>query len=245
MSDSFEIPAELRQEWPDPGKLKEEILASYTKHTGQALSSPHPTDSEMNAVVAWLNQHATQWLSAASRRRPALIPAFSATLSAKVSNLMQFHCPICGTKKGLFPVKVFPIRIRPESKQAISQQKDKLAAFEAAIRHRFRDEKTPFEADKSICLLLVFVVRRTGHQKDLDNMAKAIVDATKRVLFGDDRKIDHLNIIRINSPREEYVCMNIRPTILNEHNDVLVPRMIHSWAGAQVLDLKDFIAPKP
>ncbi len=245
MSNSFEVPAELQQEWPDPSKLREEVLASYSRHMNQVLSSPNPTDREMDAVVAWLNLNSLAWSPAAFRRRKVLVAAYSTSLSEKVSGLMQFHCPICATKDGLFPIKFFPIRIRPESKQAIGQQKEKLAAFERAIRYRFRNEKTPFEADKSICLLIVFVVKRTGHQKDLDNMAKAIVDATKRVLFGDDRKIDHLNIIRIKSPGEEYVCLNIRPTTLNEHNDVLVPRMLLSWAGADALDLNDFIIPQP
>ena len=86
-------------------------------------------------------------------------------------------------------------------------------------------------------------VKAKGAQKDLDNMAKAIVDAVKNVLFGDDRRIDHLNIIRIKSPDEEFVYLNIRQTKLNEHNDVLVPRMLHSWAGAEVLNLEDFIEP--
>jgi hypothetical protein len=72
-------------------------------------------------------------------------------------------------------------------------------------------------------------------------MAKAILDAIKNVLFGDDRRIDHLNIIRIKSPDEEFVYLNIRETRLNEHDDVLFPQMLHSWAGAQPLNLEDFL----
>jgi hypothetical protein len=72
-------------------------------------------------------------------------------------------------------------------------------------------------------------------------MAKALLDAIKNVLFGDDRKIDHLNIIRIKSPGEEFVYLNIRETRLNDHDDVLFPQMSHSWDGSEALNLEDFM----
>lgn len=237
------IPTELQAEWPDQHKLREQLLSLYEQYSGEKLRSPTPTAKEMEAVVQWLNQNAETFLPHYHRRRVALVPAFSPSLTAKISSLAQFHCPICATKDGLFPVHTIPIRITPVSKQAISQVPKKRAAFERAIRHRFKDHKNPFPPDRAICLLIVFVVKAKGAQKDLDNMAKAIVDALKNVLFGDDRRIDHLNIIRIKSPDEEFVYLNIRQTELNEHNDVLVPRMLHSWAGAEVLSLEDFIEP--
>jgi Holliday junction resolvase RusA-like endonuclease len=237
------IPTELQEEWPDQDKLRGQLLSLYEQYSGQKLHSPTPTAMEMDAVVQWLNKNAETFLPHFHRRRVVLVPKFSPSLTAKISSLAQFHCPICATKDGLFPVHTIPIRITPASKQAISQVPKKRAAFERAIRHRFKDHETPFPPDKAICLLIVFVVKAKGAQKDLDNMAKAIVDAVKNVLFGDDRRIDHLNIIRIKSPDEEFVYLNIRQTKLNEHNDVLVPRMLHSWAGAEVLNLEDFIEP--
>lgn len=240
---SLQIPTELQTEWPDQLKLRTQFLSLYEQCSGEKLSSPTPTAEEMEAVVKWLDQNTETFFSHYYRRRSSLVPAFSPSLTAKISALAQFNCPICATKDGLFPVHKIPIRITPVSKQAISQTPKKRAAFERAIRHRFKDHKTPFPPDRAICLLIVFVVKTKGAQKDLDNMAKAIVDALKNVLFGDDRQIDHLNIIRIKSPDEEFVYLNIRQTQLNEHSDVLVPRMFHSWAGAEVLDLEDFIEP--
>ncbi len=178
-----------------------------------------------------------------SRRSETKIPVFSPSLSAKVFALSQFHCPICATKDGLFPVCIIPIRVTPVSKQAISKTRKKRAAFEKAIRHHFANEKSLLSKDASICLLLVFVVRDKGAQKDVDNMAKAIVDAVKNVLFGDDSRIDHLNILRIKSPDEEFIYLNIRETQINDHRDVLVPSMLHSWAGLQVVNLEDFLEP--
>jgi len=234
------VPPELMNEWPDATRLQRQIFDLYVTETGQVLNSP-PTDADMRAVVTWLQKNASALLSHYLKSRAALVPAFSPTLSFKVSHLAQFHCPICATKDGLYPVQVVSIRIRPVSKQAIGQKPKRRAAFERAIRHRFRDHKTRFNPSLSICLLIVFVVKGNGVQKDLDNMAKAIVDAVKTVLFGDDRRIDHLNIIRINSPDEEFVYLNIRPTTLNRHDDVLFPQMLHSWAGAEALDIEDFI----
>jgi len=237
------FPSELLAEWPEPNKLREQLLALYQQTTGRTLSSPTPTDSEMASVVEWLDQNTETFWPHYFRKRISAVPAFSPSLTAKVSALAQFHCPICATKEGLFPVHVILIRITPVSKQAIGQQPKKRAAFERAIRHRFAGHKTPFPSDRSVCLLIVFVVKAKGTQKDLDNMAKAIIDAVKNILFGDDRRIDHLNVIRIKSPDEEFVYLNIRQTQLNEHGDVLVPRMFHSWAGAEVLNLEDFIEP--
>jgi Holliday junction resolvase RusA-like endonuclease len=240
-SSELPIPPELRVEWPDPNRLRAQLLLLYAQHSGQTLSSPDPTEKELESVVQWLNQNAEAFLPYFGRRRETRIPVFSPSLSAKVFALSQFHCPICETKDGPFPVRIIPIRVTPVSKQAMRKTPKKRAAFERAIRHHFANERNPFSPDTSICLLLVFVVREKGAQKDLDNMAKAIVDAVKNVLFGDDRRIDHLNILRIKSPDEEFVYLNIRETQINNHSDVLVPRMLHSWAGLEALNLEDFL----
>lgn len=235
------VPAELQEEWLNYEKLRDQIFSIYEGYSDQKLNSPTPTPAQMDALVRWLNQNAETYSSYYYRRRPTLVPAFSPSLDAKISSLAQFNCPICRTEEGLFPIYNIPIRITPVSKQAISQTPKKRAAFERAIRHRFMEHKTPFPPDSAICLLIVFVVKAKGVQKDLDNMAKAIVDAIKNVLFGDDRQIDHLNILRIKSPDEEFVYLNIRQTQINNHRDVLVPRMLHSWSGAPALNLEDFI----
>jgi Holliday junction resolvase RusA-like endonuclease len=236
------VPPSLLAEWPDGALVRKEVLELYELQTGNKLRSPTPTPDEEAAVVAWWNKNYFTVSGGLLRSSRVRVPAYSTSLSSKVSRLAQFHCPICATKEGLFPVYVIPIRIRPVSKQA--QDSRMRGAFERAIRFRFSDGRTqPFSAEKSICLLIVFVVHATKAQKDLDNMAKALIDAVKLVLFGDDRQIDHLNIIRIKSPEEEYVYLNVRQTQLNEHKDVLFPRMMHSWAGAEVLNLDDFLEP--
>jgi len=236
----LDIPSEFRDEWPDIDRVRHELYRLYTAQTGQVINASNPTAAELEALVGWFN--ANTLAGHFMRQRSVMTSVFSASLSAKISMLAQLHCPICATKEGLYPIQMFSIRIRPQSKQAIGQNPEKRQAFERAIRHRFRDHKPRFAPDQSICLLIVFVVKSDGRgQKDLDNMAKAIIDGVKTVLFGDDRAIDHLNIIRIKSPDEEFVYLNIRQTTLNDQRDVLVPRMLHSWAGAEALDLANFM----
>jgi Holliday junction resolvase RusA-like endonuclease len=188
-----------------------------------------------------MNKHAATFLPALMRHRKVLIQSFFSSLSSKASSLAQFHCPLCSWKGDDGPVWTIPIRIPPISKQAASQAKGKVAAFERAIASRLVDRGPWLGPADSVCLLLLFVVHPTAKHKDLDNMAKAIVDAVKSILFGDDRRIDHLNLIRLKAPSEEYVYVNLRKSRLNDHSNVLLCEMNHSWAGAEVLDLSTFM----
>ena len=72
-------------------------------------------------------------------------------------------------------------------------------------------------------------------------MAKAILDATKTILFEDDMEIDHLNLIKIQQGTEDYIVINIRKSKLNQHRDVIFKTLAHGWAGQKLLDLKDFM----
>lgn len=75
----------------------------------------------------------------------------------------------------------------------------KRAAFEQVIRYRFAGYQTPFPSGQPNLLASgVRCEREKGTQKRSRQYAKAIVDAVKNILFGDDRQID-LNIIRIKS----------------------------------------------
>jgi len=234
------MPAELFKERPNSAKVREQILAAYQLATGITLSEP-PSTAEIESVCIWMNKNYEFFLPILLKRHPILKKAYSASLSEKIMSLAQHHCPLCTIHEGGLPTHVMSIRIPPISKQSAARVKGRRAAFERAIKHRFANKNDPFPDHISICLLIVFVVKATGAQKDLDNMAKALLDAIKNVLFGDDRRVDHLNIIRVKSPGEEFVYLNIRETRLNDHDDVLFPQMLHSWGGSEALNLEDFM----
>ena len=242
-TDEFSIPAELLKAWPDPATVRRQILELYSDATGRALAAPEASEAELRNVVTWMNQNAADFLPHLFRRAEVAVPKYSASLSAKISALDQFHCPICATLEDIGPSSTLRVRMPPESKQALKKKKKKgmTNALAKALCARFAGSTAALPVDLSICLMIVFVVSHARPTKDLDNMAKATIDAVKGVLFGDDRQIDHLNILRIESPDEEFFSLNLRPTTLNSRNDRLLPGLAHDWAGASLIKLSDYL----
>lgn len=234
------LPPELALELPDPLVVREQFLKEYMRHTGNGFAAEDPSAEELHDVSAWMNQHSALFLPALVRHRSVLIQTFFSSLSAKASGLAQFHCPLCSGKGDEGPVWTIPIRCPPISKQA-AQARGKAAAFERAIASRLTNYGPWLGSTDSVCLLIVFVVHPTVKRKDIDNMAKAVVDSVKNILFGDDRQIDHLNLIRLKATEEEYIYINLRKSYINDHSDVLFRGAHHSWAGAEVLDLENFM----
>lgn len=245
MPDLFpkELFAELDRDWPDPVVVRRLIFRTYNHDQSATLDVNTEDREQLATVISWLHgrdlNHDLQCLFL--KRRPVRVPVYSTSLSEKILSLAQIHCPICKTRDGLFPVEVLSIRIPPVSKQAISQKKGFRAAFEKAIKHRFSNRAASFSKNDSLCVMIVFVTSKNRKAKDIDNMAKAMLDAVKGVLFGDDGRIDHLNLLRLVGDDEEFVSLNIRKTEINEHRDVLSKHMHHSWAGAEAIDLQDFL----
>jgi hypothetical protein len=72
-------------------------------------------------------------------------------------------------------------------------------------------------------------------------MAKLLMDSIKGLVMGDDRNVDHLNLLRVTyEGDEEYVVFRISASNVNDHSDVVQPELRHSWAGAEPLRLEDF-----
>lgn len=77
---------------------------------------------------------------------------------------------------------------------------------------------------------------------DLDNLAKVLLDSLQGLLFSNDRQIDHLSLLRVQTQDvEEYIVVSIRASSINQHVDVLFHRLQHGWAGAEELRLADFM----
>jgi hypothetical protein len=77
--------------------------------------------------------------------------------------------------------------------------------------------------------------------RDLDNMAKLVMDSVKSILMGDDRDMDHLNFMRFtHEGEEEYIYVQISNSNINDHSDVMHAEMMHSWAGAKPLKIEEF-----
>ena len=161
------------------------------------------------------------------------------TLSDKVSWLSQQRCHVCHPD---FPISVIALRISPESWQALDSI-DK-AAFKAAVSHRFLNSHHIKAQEGRICLTFLFICSVRRRVKDLDNMAKLVMDSIKGIVMGDDRDVDHLNIMRLtHEDEEEYVTFRISASNINNHDDVVYRKLRHSWAGAELLKIEDFRKP--
>jgi hypothetical protein len=97
--------------------------------------------------------------------------------------------------------------------------------------------------DGKICLHILFVCGSERRTKDLDNMAKLLIDSIKDLIMGDDKHIDHLNIVRLSHEfEEECIFIRISNSNLNLRRDVAAKEFHHSWAGRTALILSDYYA---
>jgi Holliday junction resolvase RusA-like endonuclease len=170
------------------------------------------------------------------RKIPVLDKTAHITLSDKAGWLSQQRCHVCHSG---FPISIIPLRIQPESWQALDSI-DK-AAFKAAIADRFSRSPHVQPQLGRVCLTFLFVCSANRRIRDLDNMAKLLMDSIKGIVMGDDRAVDHLNLMRMSHEGdEEYVTFRIAPSNLNDHSDVVYPELRHSWAGEEPLRIEDF-----
>lgn len=170
------------------------------------------------------------------RKTAVLDKTAHVTLSDKSNWLAQQHCQVCYPDS---PISVISLRISPESWQALGAI-DK-AAFKAALSHRFSTSPHLKAQEGRICLTFLFVCSASRKVRDLDNMAKLLIDSIKGIVMGDDRDVDHLNLMRLtHEGEEEYVTFRISVSNMNSHSDVVDAKIRHSWAGAEPLKIEDF-----
>lgn len=238
---------EIGSDEPNLKKVKQHILAVYdAEHSTSFDFAGRFTQQEEAEIVRWLNRMLIENPKGQLlffKKETVTLPFISPDLSSKVNRLAQFHCPICSGNTS-FPIRVIPIRISAISKQAVARTPEKRRAFEKAIAHRLGDGNPPhiYQRGDKLCVHIVFVLGRRSRDKDLDNMSKALLDALKGVLFGDDLDIEHLSLLKVRwSGEEDYVVINVRKSAFSEHKDVLFNSMHHNWAGRPYLDLADFL----
>jgi Holliday junction resolvase RusA-like endonuclease len=205
---------------------RDDLKRLYERRTGQ------PWDAE--AGYRWLAEHRLE-LDLVTNM-PVLHATAHLDLSSKASWLAQHACLVCGAG---FPVSILPLRIAPESWQALGTV-DK-AAFKAAVAHRLAASPHVTPQHGAVCLRFVFVCSARRRVRDLDNMAKLLMDAVKGRVMGDDREADHLSLVRLaHEGHEEFVYLRIAPSDINRHRDVVEPRLHHDWADSPALRLEDF-----
>lgn len=202
----------------------------YEEVTGAVWSS--------DEGVAWLMKNYEHLIDGIYSKRPVTHKSVHITLSDKASWLYQSYCRLCHPDSVISNI---PLRIRPESWQALDSVNK--AAFKAALAHRFSQRPHLRRHNGRICLTFLFVCSATRRIRDVDNMAKLLMDSMKGYVMEDDRDVDHLNIMRlVHEGDEEYIGVQIAESNINDHSDVVEASLRHSWAGAEPLDLEAFKA---
>lgn len=233
---------ELQSDNPNYDEIKAELISIYNRfHATQLVTSDEISEEAYTSLIRWFQKNDEGAFFAASHRRGKGSPVatYSLTLSGKISSVAQFHCPMCDG--GSSPVSIIPIRIQPLSHQSSPARLHH--AFKRAIAFRLQRAKSDqFYVGKRLCVHTVFVTALKQKEKDVDNMAKLFMDSLQDVLFENDKLVDHLSLMKVrHSGDEEYIYLNIRESKLNNHADVLLPKLLHSWAGAEFLDLQNFM----
>jgi Holliday junction resolvase RusA-like endonuclease len=238
---------ELQSDSPNLTKIKNSIMNAYIIENQSALSiSEEITEEQEDLIVKWLNRVLYEhpygrllfW-----KKEIVTLPFVSPDLFHKVFQLSQFHCPVCSVGDP-YPIRIIPIRISAISKQAVSNNSKKRRAFEKAIKYKLSSSKSnrAFSRGEKLCVHVVFVLGKENRDKDLDNMSKALLDALKGVLFGDDLDIVHLSLMKIKwLGQEDLVIVNIRRSSLDDHSNVVFNSMYNNWGETKFLDLNDFV----
>lgn len=206
----------------------DDLRRLYEERTGQAWTP--------DAGGQWLRKNHALFELELFTKPPVLGKTAHIDLSDKAIWLSQLWCCVCNP---VGTINTFPLRILPQSYQSLDSV-DK-AAFKAAIALRLKKSPHIEKQAGRICLSFLFICRESRRVKDLDNMAKLLMDSLKGLVMGDDKDVDHLSILRLaHDGDEEFVYVRISSSSLNNHEDVADLSMKHSWGGAEALQLEDF-----
>ncbi|WKL56686.1 hypothetical protein Q1W73_13555 [Asticcacaulis sp. ZE23SCel15] len=235
------IKAELAKAEPDVDILRTWFVAEYQKTSGTPFDINSATVDDLGKFAGWLNfQILKVDLLVPISRAPRLQNKYFANYSSKVTSISQRGCLICRTG---FPVNIVNVRLPPVSRQAIKGPHFK--AMQAAFKERFSKLAGKIGKDERLCVAATFVLSpsKKRNDKDVDNMAKATMDALARAIGFNDACVQHLDIVKLTFPdSEEYMVLRIAPTNLQDHDDTIVPVQHHSWGGTEPINLDDWLA---
>lgn len=235
-----EVEREISANFPDVDILRAWIDAELSRQTG--ISSWNSDDDAEQAIVSeWLIFQMTSAIFVTAQRH--LRRLLFRSYSDKLISTAQRPCHLCGglaPSRDQFPVHTITVRIGPSSRQTLGRTE--WAAFQAAIKHWFSEKQITVLPGRKYCIALTFVLGRKRKNRDLDNLAKALMDAFSRAIGFDDVDVHHLDLMKFIGPYdEEYVTIRMQPSHLGSDLDVLRQHARHVFAVADPLNLADFM----
>lgn len=240
-----EVPREVEQQIvakdPDLSVFRSWLFGKFFEQTGRALDPNQLNSGDAKSFANWFTfQQMQSVLVLGFRKYPKLEPIFHNTYSTKVSALSQRFCSICKAGRSsaeAAALYTIPLRISPVTKQSTSPDFDK--AYQNAIMKDLSTKNIIIKKDIKLCLSITYILEGNGKtkDKDLDNMTKGFQDALAKALNFNDKDIHHLDVIKIIIPKtEESITVQLSPSFLNDHVDVLAPIVNQTWAGQERID---------
>jgi Holliday junction resolvase RusA-like endonuclease len=224
--------------FPDFPHIKEMIAEAYRAETGR----DEPTQRELSS-----------WLMTALRQNPDLREGVSTgntpmrqivlpSLAIKFDYIMSRPCFICMPYQEVDHTRFF-LRTDPVSLQA-----DRQSAFKKAVKAHLAERNEDYSDfyNERLCVAVLFVMRGNSRATDVDNMAKPLLDALQGFAYHNDKQIDHLDTVRLNSGSidEAYIGVRIARTGSAGNDDVIWPEFDAKWIktrGIAPIDLTPFL----
>lgn len=240
-----EVPREVEQQIiatdPDLAIFRSWLFDKFFEQTGRILNTNQMSLEDSKSFANWFTfQQLESVLILGFRKYPKLEAMFHNTYSTKVIALSQRFCSICKAGRSsaeAAALYTIPLRISPVTKQSTSPDFDK--AYQNAIKKDLSIKNIVIRKDIKLCLSITYILEKNGRtkDKDLDNMTKGFQDALAKALEFNDKDIHHLDITKIILPKtEESIIVQLSPSFLNDHVDVLIPIVNQTWAGQERID---------
>ena len=83
------------------------------------------------------------------------------------------------------------------------------------------------------CVAIVAIIPQRERRKDVDNIAKGLLDAMEGSIYSNDRLVQHLSVRRVLHEGEDGWCMVHVMPVLDTRADVIDGTLRVGWSGQE------------
>jgi hypothetical protein len=241
----------IRELWPigpdaSPSARVAATFRAYTAMTGESQPTP-VTDEFRRRVREWIsaqqssmpviNKHG-HTVALTHQRGGRLMPLIHGETAEKVTWLQQAGCLSCLPDPGSRASAVyFGLRTRPFSAQSMTATDLKTLKERISLSMNGRLAFSGDWSEAAVCFNVVAVVGADARQKDVDNMAKGLLDSLQGHLYLNDSQIAHLSVSRLRHAGDDgFYLMAARP-VLDPLADVIDRDLRLGWGGRPEISL--------
>lgn len=212
--------AAISEDLPDLEAIRSTIIDAYIAATGV-------TDPDLRSVGAWFadvcRAYDSRVQGGISVERPILRRVMSSSISRKAEHLMARPCRQCDMYSQTEYILFF-VDVPPSSHQ--SNDSTARRAFREDIEAKLKQRNFDFSdfMTEQLCVAVTFVIAEGRRSRDVDNLAKNLLDALQGFAYDNDRQIDHLDLLKLRSrSAEEFIRVRIARTNIDGVRDVISP----------------------